>query len=84
MDTSSNDTPTVSNKPAYIAYHVRERGEGKKAIWTELGVAFPHKDVKGFDVLCDVSPHDGRITLRLNRMKGHALRRRRARRLGPV
>lgn len=65
---STSDT-TTSKKPPYIAYSVRDRGEGKKARFTEIGVAFPHKDNKGFDVLCDAFPLSGRITLRLNEEK---------------
>ena len=44
-------------------------GEGKKARFTEIGVAFPHKDGKGFDILYDAIPLAGRITLRLNEAK---------------
>jgi hypothetical protein len=61
-DTANNDT--APKKPAYVAYSVRER-EGKKARFTEIGVAFPHKDGKGFDILYDAIPLSGRITLRV-------------------
>ena len=64
MDTTSTTETTPSKKPAYVAYNVRER-EGKKARFTEIGVAFPHRDGKGFDILCDVIPLSGRITLRI-------------------
>jgi hypothetical protein len=53
------------NKPQFIAYAVIERGEGKKSKWREIGVAFRHQDQKGFDVLIDAVPMNGRITLRL-------------------
>lgn len=59
---------TSPKKPAYIAYSVRER-EGKKAKFTEIGVAFPHKDGKGFDILYDAVPLSGRITLRVPESK---------------
>lgn len=52
----------TGRKPAFIAYSVRDRGKDSR--WTEIGVAFPHKDGKGFDLLCDVVPLSGRITLR--------------------
>jgi hypothetical protein len=61
-DTSNNET--APKKFAFVAYSVRERGEGKKAKFTEIGVAFPHKDGKGFDILYDAVPLSGRITLR--------------------
>jgi hypothetical protein len=43
----------------------RDRGEGKDSKWTEIGVAFPHKDGKGFDILFDVVPLSGRLTIRV-------------------
>jgi hypothetical protein len=63
--TTADTTASPSAKrPPYIAYSVRER-EGKKAKFTEIGVAFPHKDGKGFDILYDAVPLSGRITLRV-------------------
>ncbi len=51
--------------PAYTAYHVRERKDGEKGFWTRIGVAWRHKDGKGFDVQLDgLAPLDGRIVLR--------------------
>ena len=69
-DATHSDTtePTPSKKPPYVAFSVRER-EGRKARFTEIGVAFPHKDGKGFDILYDAIPLNGRITLRLNEDK---------------
>jgi hypothetical protein len=64
MTTTTSPT-TAGKKPPYIAYSVRERGEGRKAKFTEIGVAFPHKDGQGFDILCDILPLSGRITLRV-------------------
>jgi hypothetical protein len=67
-ETDTIDAPTsepAKKKPAYVAYNVREQGEGKKAKFTEIGVAFPHKDNKGFDILLDAMPFAGRITLRV-------------------
>ena len=64
--TTTTTTPTKSTKPAYIAYHVRnnkdEQGEG---FWTRIGVAFPHADGNGFNLLIETFPLDGRITLRV-------------------
>jgi hypothetical protein len=68
MSDTSNDS-TAAKKPAYIAYSVRERGKGKKSKFTEIGVVFPHKDGKGFDVLYDAIPLSGRITLRVPESK---------------
>jgi hypothetical protein len=63
---NNKETQTKSSKPAYIAYNVRNNNDEQGAgFWTRMGVAFPHKDGKGFDLLIDVFPLDGRITLRV-------------------
>ena len=42
------------------------RQEGDKGFWTRIGVAWAHKDGKGFDVQLDgLAPLDGRIVLRM-------------------
>jgi hypothetical protein len=50
-------------RPDFAAYVVRDR-DNKKSSWRELGVAFAHKDGKGFDLLLDAFPVSGRIVLR--------------------
>ena len=64
-DTTQPDTTKPSRKPSFVAYSVRDRGENKDSQWTEIGVAFPHKDGKGLDILFEVVPLSGRITLRV-------------------
>lgn len=53
------------SKP-FNAYTVKEIGEGKekKSFWTKLGVAFPHKDGEGFDVILEALPVSGRLVIR--------------------
>jgi hypothetical protein len=62
--TNSAETKPVGKAPSHIAYSVTER-EGKKSKWREIGVVFPHGDGKGFDILYDVIPLFGRITVRM-------------------
>ena len=62
-DNKQTETKTTGRKPSFIAYSVTDR-EGKKAKWREIGVVFEHNDNRGFDVLFDVVPLSGRITLR--------------------
>ncbi len=65
MSDDTNTTDAKSTKTiSHAAFSVRER-EGKKSRWTEIGVAFAHRDGKGFDILFDVVPLNGRITLRV-------------------
>jgi hypothetical protein len=54
------------SKPTYHAYSVREyEKDGKKdSFWTKIGVVFEHKDGKGFDVVLEALPINGRISIR--------------------
>lgn len=54
---------TETKRPDLAAYVVRDR-EDKKSNWREIGVAFKHKDGKGFDLLLDAVPVSGRVVLR--------------------
>lgn len=47
---------TTKNQPDMIVYHVKERGEGKKAIWTRIGVAWKHENGEGFNQRLDFYP----------------------------
>lgn len=54
---------TTKAAPTHYAYQVRE---GKKqSYWTRIGVAWAHKDGKGFSIQLDCVPLDGSISLRL-------------------
>ena len=60
------DTPstTTSKTPSHVAYHVRDRENGK-GFWTRIGSAWAHGDGQGFNPQLDTVPLDGRITLRV-------------------
>ena len=60
-----------NSKPTHVAYSVRNFDkEGQSdASWLKVGVAFAHKDGKGFDVTLDAVPVGGRVVLRLNEPK---------------
>jgi hypothetical protein len=60
--TAGNGQP--ARRPDWIAYSVRPR-QGQKSRWTEIGVAFRHKDGNGLDILADVVPLNGKIVLRV-------------------
>ena len=52
-----------NNQPTLIAFCVRER-EGKQAIWTKIGAAFPHGKGKGMTIQLDALPLGDSIVLR--------------------
>jgi hypothetical protein len=52
-----------TTQPTFIAYSVKQRGEGKQDIWTKIGAAFPHKD-KGLTIQLDALPLGDSIVLR--------------------
>ena len=58
----------MANTPIYIAYHVKDTTAGengeKRGVWTKVGAAWANKDGKGFSVILDVIPLDGRLMLR--------------------
>lgn len=53
-------------KPTHNAFTVREfERDGKKdSMWLKIGVAFAHKDGKGFDVVLEALPVNGRVSIR--------------------
>lgn len=51
-------------RPSHIAYWIRDR-ENQKGEWHPIGVAWAHADGKGFNLLLDLQPRDGRVTLRV-------------------
>jgi hypothetical protein len=63
-----SNTATATKSPSHIVYHVRDR-QGQKAIFTRIGAAWPHKDGNGFNIQIDVTPLDGRLTLRVQSEK---------------
>ncbi len=62
-DNTSTETKATKKRPSFIAYSVTNRKD-KDANWRQIGAAFPHNDGNGFDILLDVTPLSGRITLR--------------------
>jgi hypothetical protein len=55
-------TTEATNSPAFMLYRVD--GNGPEARWTRIGAAWPNRDGKGFNILCDAVPLQGRIVMR--------------------
>ena len=49
--------------PTHRAYSVIKR-EGQDDYWLNLGLAFPHKDGSGFNIILQAFPLDGKIVCR--------------------
>ena len=50
-------------RPTHRAYSVIKR-EGQDDYWLNLGLAFPHKDGKGFNIMLQAFPLDGKVVCR--------------------
>jgi hypothetical protein len=51
-----------NNRPAFRAYTVT--GDGDKARWNDIGVAWHTRNGKGFTLQLNALPLDGRIVMR--------------------
>ena len=49
--------------PTHRAYSVIKR-EGQDDYWLNIGLAFPHKDGSGFNIVLQALPLDGKIVCR--------------------
>jgi hypothetical protein len=57
----------MTNQPTHDVFHVRDVAEGKSR-WTTIGVAWAHRDGKGFTIKLDgLVPLDGKLHLRERR-----------------
>ena len=65
---TSSSTENAERMDAFTVREFEAGGE-KRREWTRIGVAFPHKDGKGFNVILQALPVDGRIELRLHETK---------------
>ena len=54
----------TDQQPIYRAYTVVER-EKEDPFWHNIGIAFPHKDTKGFNVMLQALPLNGKLVLRV-------------------
>ncbi len=61
MSEKANDS--VSRKPDFIAYNVKETKQGKP-VFNRVGAAWQHKDGQGYDIQLESIPVNGRVTLR--------------------
>lgn len=55
---------TQTKQPTLVAYSVEDARKGRKAYWTKIGRLFAHDDSKGFDLVLNALPINGRIVIR--------------------
>jgi hypothetical protein len=67
--TAQTPQDSSSNKPSHIAYVTRPGKDADKPFWNPCGVAWAHKDGKGFRIKLDAVPVSGVIELRVNEPK---------------
>ena len=60
----TEETNHGSRRPTHVAYSVKDRGENRQSQWRPIGVAWTHADGKGMNIMLDMMPLDGRISLR--------------------
>jgi hypothetical protein len=55
----------MSNRPNYYAFSVKERGKGKRSIWTRIGAAWTQEKGQGLNIELEALPlnFDGKIVL---------------------
>ena len=54
----------AEQQPMYRAYTIVERDKDVP-YWLNIGVAFPHKDTKGVNVMLQALPLNGKLVLRV-------------------
>ncbi len=63
---------TQTKQPALVAYAVEDARKGRKAYWTKIGRLFAHEDDKGFDLVLNALPVNGRIVIRQEQTREEA------------
>lgn len=64
-------TNTKTDTERFDAFSVRSYAAGgeERSEWTRIGVAFPHKDGKGYSLILQALPVDGKVELRIHEPK---------------
>ncbi|WP_297919586.1 hypothetical protein [Metallibacterium sp.] len=65
---TSSSTEATERMDAFTVREFETAGE-KRRDWTRIGVAFQHKDGKGYSLILQALPVDGKVELRLHEAK---------------
>lgn len=63
---------TQTTTSSLYAYAVEDAPRGQKSYWTRIGRLFSHKDGKGYDIVLNALPINGRIVVRQEEPKDDA------------
>ena len=71
MNTNPQTRSTNESTERFDAFTVGEYTSGgeQRREWTRIGVALPHKDDKGYSVILQALPVDGKVELRIHEAK---------------
>ena len=58
-----------NNKPSHLVYTIQDGDENRPDFWTKIGAAFAHNDGKGYSLLLNALPTNGRLTIRVHEPK---------------
>lgn len=61
--------PVAERFDVYVVDSFTGRDNEEKTNWIRVGVAFPHKDKKGFNVELKAVPTDGKLVIRMHEDK---------------
>ena len=71
MARKTTTTAQAHAAPAYLAWHVSQKGE--KSYWNKVGAVWAHKDGKGFNLKLEFLPLNGaELTIREPKPKSEA------------
>ena len=59
----TKETQATTKAPTHFAYQVSKGGQ--RSFWTRIGIAWVHKDGKGYNIKLDSLPIDGNVILRI-------------------
>jgi len=67
-----NSTPAKTRFDVFVVENWKDAEGGDQANWIRVGVAFPHKDRKGFNIEVNALPVSGKFVIREHEPKSKA------------
>ena len=61
---SKTNSPPAARFDAFVVQNFTDKDQKEQSSWMRVGVAFPHKDAKGFNIELQAVPVGGKLVLR--------------------